>query len=741
MSNFINSLNSKKNRNTQKNNQPITSQSQKRPNSQIKYQKAPDIMTQAKPSYLNNFVQPINPHKSALTPTNHSNKPDNFELLLPQKSSEFSNKKTLILDLDETLVHSSFTPFEKNDIILNVDFEGVLYNIYVLVRPGTIEFIKKVSEFFEVIIFTASISKYALPLLDILDNEKKIKYRLTREHCTFINGIYIKELKKLNRNLKDVIIVDNSPLAYAFDAENGLPITTWYEDKEDQELLHIFPILQFLANVDDVRDYIYKFVFNNEIQYEAAYEIVSLNFICSNTNNNLTNTNTEANNNVVYANSENFGQVNNNNKKKNIKFVYEKSHNKSNSDLNYNNNVNNMKNDDKKIASISVNVTTSVKNKQQNKDRLKHINDLYMTPKNIIQLNNPKKNFATNINHNNNNSVKNSNLNINNSNFHTNSNICKGKDFNKEIQINIKKNIQIQRKKNAFRFGPKTQERFTASNNNINNINNISSTNKNIYMNNNNNHNFPLTLSLSNTTKNLIAPKKQIQYKTSKEKKTEKKIKNDTNENSKNIRSVSLKEILYEKKICKNNNWGGSISGATKKRQYTNLLEKLDNSKTSKIHQYSLSNNSAFTNSNKNLNKNSNQNKNTSNNKTKKYQHLRVVSYINSLQNNNKNNSITSDAINKYSSSFHVKRSKSTGNFLKFNKSNTQPPKTPKDMINYSKNLENTGVDIKKNTKFVNLLDGYGFSKSTRHKNVPESAKFGEGKYKNKKNGHINKIK
>jgi hypothetical protein len=44
----------------------------KRSTSQTKYQKAPDIMTQAKPCYLNNFVHPINPHKSAFIPTNKS---------------------------------------------------------------------------------------------------------------------------------------------------------------------------------------------------------------------------------------------------------------------------------------------------------------------------------------------------------------------------------------------------------------------------------------------------------------------------------------------------------------------------------------------------------------------------------------------------------------------------------------------------------------------------------------------
>ena len=130
------------NNNFSKNNESFTSQSQKRPNSQIRYQKVPDIITQVKPPGLNNFCQPINPHKSAFTPTNHSNKLKSNEMILPKKNNELFNKKTLILDLDETLVDSSFTPLYTNDIILNVDFEGVLYNIYVLVRPGTIEFIK-----------------------------------------------------------------------------------------------------------------------------------------------------------------------------------------------------------------------------------------------------------------------------------------------------------------------------------------------------------------------------------------------------------------------------------------------------------------------------------------------------------------------------------------------------------------------------------------------------------------------
>ena len=88
------------------------------------------------------------------------------------------------------------TPFENNDIILNVDFNGTIYNIYVLVWPRVEKFLKNISKFYEIIIFTSSLSYYASPLLDIIDQENNIKYRLYRKYYTFINGIYIKDLKK-----------------------------------------------------------------------------------------------------------------------------------------------------------------------------------------------------------------------------------------------------------------------------------------------------------------------------------------------------------------------------------------------------------------------------------------------------------------------------------------------------------------------------------------------------------------
>jgi RNA polymerase II subunit A small phosphatase-like protein len=97
-------------------------------------------------------------------------------------------RKTLLLDVDETLVHSSFTPTDKADIVLPIDIEGRVCNIYVLVRPGCVPFIKEVSKHFEVVIFTASLSKYAIPLMNILDEDKVAPQRLFREHCTLFNG-------------------------------------------------------------------------------------------------------------------------------------------------------------------------------------------------------------------------------------------------------------------------------------------------------------------------------------------------------------------------------------------------------------------------------------------------------------------------------------------------------------------------------------------------------------------------
>jgi len=193
-----------------------------------------------------------------------------------------NNKKTLILDLDETLVHSAFSPFSrKSDLTLTINFDGEKRLLYVLKRPYVDEFLSELSSLYEIIIFTASISEYANPLLDLLDKKKCIKHRLFREHCTYDNGIYIKDLKIFDRKINNMIIIDNNPLSYDNNVSNGIPILSWYEDTNDKELLKLIPILKHMANNDvyDVRNIINKIVDrnSNNIDYNAINKIINSN--------------------------------------------------------------------------------------------------------------------------------------------------------------------------------------------------------------------------------------------------------------------------------------------------------------------------------------------------------------------------------------------------------------------------------------------------------------------------------
>ena len=492
----------------------------KKSKSQAKHIKAPDIITQAKPLYLNNLILPLNPHASSLTPSNHSNKLNNKEeLLLPPKEKEFENKKTLILDLDETLVHSSFTPFEKNDIVLEVDFEGVIYKIYVLVRPFAKEFLNNVSKYFEVVIFTASIPKYASPLLNILDTEKNIKHRLYREDCTYINGLFIKDLKRLNRPLKDLIIVDNSPLAYAFNAENGLPIKTWYDNRNDTELNKILPLLIFLSNVKDVRRYIQLFVDENEINYDDANELIKRN---------------ENINNKVVEEEENKKNLN----IKNNEIIHKKENdeqkNKENDNL-VGNQENSMFNEYKIITS---NIKKSIKFSFNNLINLKNENKINISNPILLNKSDNEKNDLHLIPLE---KIKPKNSSINR-------NMEENNDKKKDLNIGILLRKQSSKKKNLFRLNQKSIEPLLNIKTNKNSENNKNSQTNSFYNNHNNLQN--LVLPFSNTTKNYLFPKNFISSNFA------------TNNKVNNIAQIHMTK-------------NGLIDSKTRIK-YSNLLEKID---------------------------------------------------------------------------------------------------------------------------------------------------------------------
>ena len=101
-------------------------------------------------------------------------------------------KKTLVLDLDETLVHSSFRPVPSPDYVIPVEIDGRIVDVYVLKRPFVDHFLRAVGQRFEVVVFTASLGKYADPLLDLLDRSGVVRWRLFREACYPYEGSYVK---------------------------------------------------------------------------------------------------------------------------------------------------------------------------------------------------------------------------------------------------------------------------------------------------------------------------------------------------------------------------------------------------------------------------------------------------------------------------------------------------------------------------------------------------------------------
>ena len=118
------------------------------------------------------------------------------------------------------------------------------------------------------VVFTASHQTYADAILDYLDPEGTLfQFRMYRQHCVQTpEGYYVKDLRVIrNRQMKDMVIVDNSVYSFAYQIDNGIPIISFYDDSDDEELLHLVFYLNCLATCEDVR-----------IQNREAFELYSL---------------------------------------------------------------------------------------------------------------------------------------------------------------------------------------------------------------------------------------------------------------------------------------------------------------------------------------------------------------------------------------------------------------------------------------------------------------------------------
>uniref|UniRef100_A0A8C4LE43 protein-serine/threonine phosphatase n=1 Tax=Equus asinus TaxID=9793 RepID=A0A8C4LE43_EQUAS len=178
--------------------------------------------------------------------------------LLPEVTVLDYGKKCVVIDLDETLVHSSFKPISNADFIVPVEIDGTIHQVYVLKRPHVDEFLQRMGQLFECVLFTASLAKYADPVADLLDRWGVFRARLFRESCVFHRGNYVKDLSRLGRELSKVIIVDNSPASYIFHPENAVPVQSWFDDMTDTELLDLIPFFEGLSREDDVYSMLHR---------------------------------------------------------------------------------------------------------------------------------------------------------------------------------------------------------------------------------------------------------------------------------------------------------------------------------------------------------------------------------------------------------------------------------------------------------------------------------------------------
>ena len=146
---------------------------------------------------------------------------------------------TLVLDLDETLVH----------------YVDAGENSNLLVRPGSRDFLKEMAKYYEIVIFTAALQDYADWAIDIIDDDQVIKHRLYRQHTIPSGHTFLKDLERLGRDLSRTIILDNVADNFKQQTENGVFVKSWYDDAHDTCLVDMMPLLREMVvrQVQDVR--------------------------------------------------------------------------------------------------------------------------------------------------------------------------------------------------------------------------------------------------------------------------------------------------------------------------------------------------------------------------------------------------------------------------------------------------------------------------------------------------------
>lgn len=204
------------------------------------------------------FMKPIFKYKHVATSEESKRQLENVQ------------RKSLVLDLDETLIHSCYVDADTNEhigcafvpetavpdytLLIPVlkDKGPILFRVFK--RPHVDLFLDVVSQWYDLVIYTASMEEYASIVVDRLDNGRGIlRRRFYRQHCMAPPQFLSKNLLLIDKDLANVFIIDNSPTSYRSFPDNAIPIKSYIYDLKDEELLNLLPFLDALRFTKDVR--------------------------------------------------------------------------------------------------------------------------------------------------------------------------------------------------------------------------------------------------------------------------------------------------------------------------------------------------------------------------------------------------------------------------------------------------------------------------------------------------------
>ncbi|XP_020806264.1 mitochondrial import inner membrane translocase subunit TIM50-C isoform X2 [Drosophila serrata] len=164
----------------------------------------------------------------------------------PYKHPYIPHRYTLVLEMNDVLVHPDWTyqtgwRFKK--------------------RPGVDLFLAECAKEFEIVVFTAEQGLTVFPLLDALDPNGYIMYRLVRDATHFVDGHHVKNLDNLNRDLSKVIVIDWDANATKMHPDNTFGISRWLGNDDDVQLMDLLSFLKLVAqtDVDDVREVLHYY--------------------------------------------------------------------------------------------------------------------------------------------------------------------------------------------------------------------------------------------------------------------------------------------------------------------------------------------------------------------------------------------------------------------------------------------------------------------------------------------------